>query len=67
MSEWISVDYRLPPDFQPCLIYLQGKEKCEDSCAVVTEEGWFWWIDGVCGIVEGHVTHWIPLPEPPEV
>jgi len=60
MSEWISVKDRLPEFEQDILI-------CRDlgeARIVQTEEyqGSLYW-----GTSYNNVTHWMPLPEPPEV
>ena len=64
MSEWISVKDRLPP----------VAEWSGDRVLVYTEEGYIHeglyegekfdeWIDKYFD--SGYVTHWMPLPEPP--
>jgi hypothetical protein len=75
MSEWISVDERLPDDINDYLIVIKHKYKCEKEWKhdvdVATSNGSylndFWdtnndWDEGQ----EIHVTHWQPLPEPPK-
>lgn len=63
--EWISVNYYLPPDFVPCIILCEGSKIAEDAMAIVTEEGWFWWVDGIADAVEVKVTHWMYRPKAP--
>ena len=59
MSEWISVKDRLPEKQQRVIV------RCE---TVGTTVGWImfgkWATD--LGPDCGSVTHWMPLPEPPE-
>lgn len=77
MSNWISVDERLPEVGQSCLFYRPlarnshdepiaikrftgGNSHCWDSTVPSGSEPYNP-TDGAC-----HVTHWMPLPEPPE-
>ncbi len=65
MSEWISVDDRLPEDFDPVLMF------------ATKSRSWYgvgFWCGGRVSFngVSAHpsavdfgVTHWMPLPEPP--
>ncbi len=58
MSEWISIDERLPDDY-------------EDVIAGNSYGVNFAWYDGESWLfpgdsVHGEVTHWQPLPEPPQ-
>jgi len=69
MSEWISVDDRLPEKGQECIVY--GGETgvmvdtFEDRHA---DNGWFIELQSWCGRNEEHkVAFWMPLPDPPEV
>jgi hypothetical protein len=68
MSEWISVKDRLPVTFDEVLVH---SDNCFTSIAWRETEkrkngivGWHWnsYFKSL-----GHVTHWMPLPEPPEV
>ena len=54
MSEWIPVDERLPPEETRLLAY-DGDKVFESE---YWNGNWEWCAD---------VTHWMPLPEPPEV
>lgn len=64
MSEWISVEYRLPEDYTTYIVcseddrtvwfmdyYGCGWESCDS--------------DGESRVKRADVTHWQPLPEPP--
>ena len=64
--EWKSCKNYLPIIFEPCIIYIEGKEVAEDAMAVFAGDVWFWWIDGVADEVEGKVTHWTYRPKPPK-
>jgi len=57
--EWISVDERLPDKFATFIVdYGNGRSGCA------------WFDDNLscfyCGNYKVNVTHWMPLPEPPE-
>jgi hypothetical protein len=55
MSEWISVKDRLPEHGSTCLIVTTKKEE-GISIAWFEKAYWSKW----------DVTHWMPLPKPPE-
>ena len=60
---WISVNEQLPKAFEPVIVCREGTErgsvKVEQGCLDVNG----WW--KVYGTRTKHVTHWMPLPEPP--
>ena len=63
MSEWISVEDRLPDESVSCLVFGPDGNYVGWVCDPVQK----WWaregdLDDYC--VE--VTHWMPLPEPPK-
>lgn len=65
MSEWISVKDRLPEEFVDVLAYLKNgkinrtwRDKVGFRNATSKKVRWY---------SDGSVTHWMPLPEPPEV
>ena len=69
---WIPVKKRLPGNGVPVLInyigYNDGKYH-PDGTAVWTECGCFWWegsLEDCDTEVAVPITHWMPLPEPPE-
>ena len=76
-AEWISVEERLPErELQelmrmnplkvfPCLVVIMGDyyNKAYVSKAYYAEEGF---ISGGSGLITERITHWMPLPEPPE-
>ena len=61
-SEWISVKDRMPEEGVDVLVYgdICLNRKSVDVDFVDRESGNFFYYD------EGEVTHWRPLPEPPE-
>lgn len=70
MSDWISVKDRLPEVFDEVIVYFNGfisiawRETEKKKNGIV---GWHW--DSQMSYPESlvNVTHWMPLPKPPEV
>lgn len=58
--KWIPVTERLPEKFQPVIVCREGG-KVEQGYKDVAD----WW--KVYGTRTKKITHWMPLPEPPEV
>ena len=58
-NQWISVKDRLPNAFEPVIVCREGG-KVEQGYKDVCD----WW--KVYGTRTKKVTHWMPLPEPPE-
>ena len=58
-NEWVSVEERLPEEKQRVIV------RCE---CVGTSVGWILWGNWMTDIGPGagKVTHWMPLPEPPD-
>ena len=71
MNEWISVKDSLPEIDTPVLVAYIGYNShslMRDGVAAIDLNGtWGWW-DGDCAeeTVCVEITHWMPLPEPPE-
>lgn len=66
MSEWISVEDRLPEELDGVITY---RGECGHVTAATFLNGDFQGISiSVGGFVKlgGNVTHWMPLPNPPE-
>ena len=67
--KWISVEERLPDRYTPVLGNIK-KDGTETYVAHVVIMDGSWWAKDT-GVyyddVGGDVTHWMPLPEPPEV
>ena len=70
-SEWISIEDRLPENHTPVLI----KERWEDDIGIayLLEHEWqeqhinhVCTGNATCNFEVPEVTHWMPLPEPPE-
>ncbi len=75
MSEWISVEDRLPDAGSYVLAaipysFLTGTKLEKNGFTVITliydkgEEGAFWF-DDRAGEEQQDITHWMPLPKPP--
>lgn len=63
MSEWISVEERLPDMFKPVIVcrrFTKDELKVEQGYRDVNG----WW--KVYGTRTKNVTHWMPLPKPPK-
>ena len=65
-NEWVSVEERLPVEAKKvlCFLALSGGPMVETGY-YMGDEGWYY--TGVEAPHHGIVTHWMPLPEPPEV
>lgn len=57
MSKWISVKDRLPEEKTRVLVFVPHSSIKIDTDRIVGRI-WVRWY--------GHITHWMPLPEPPE-
>jgi hypothetical protein len=69
MSEWISVDDRLPCENAMYIICFDNKVVCEASFYRCPEYYNFNWQCPVTFDNIGYeecITHWMPLPEPPK-
>lgn len=73
MNEWISVEDRLPDGNKTVLAYAKYRQinnELSDPFIMVATKYQrgnkdIWWEDDNCVYLED-VTHWMPLPEPPE-
>lgn len=72
VPHWIPVEERLPENGVPVLInYIASNDGKyhPDGTAVWTDYGCFWWegsLEDCDTEVAVPITHWMPLPEPPE-
>jgi hypothetical protein len=70
MSEWISVRDALPEAYQLALVWCLGKGKGKVRSWHRDLGFWAsgqWWSAGVITpFSAGEVSHWMPLPEPPD-
>ena len=65
-NEWVSVEERMPVEAEKilCFLELSGGSMVETGY-YMGDEGWYY--TGIEAPHHGIVTHWMPLPEPPEV
>lgn len=68
---WISVNDKLPENNYPVLAYAKGTARNGDTQCVASCHNGFWFIQAESGKLsfpqmQYVVTHWMPLPEPPE-
>lgn len=59
--KWISVEERLPEEFEHVLTYERNNEVSWLRVSYMYDG--LWWRSGLKAL--GKVTHWMPLPEPP--
>lgn len=63
--EWISVDDRLPEDFESHeSFYIVSSKGLVCFSTAFFKDGEFWSSKDFVGLTD--VTHWMPLPEPPK-
>lgn len=66
---WISVKDRLPEDNQDCIVAKRGDIYCKDGVMFGQfDQGYQgrWRFENDCGTIDC-ITHWMPMPKPPEV
>ena len=63
--KWISVEERLPEEFHPVLVYMPNEAPLPTVHEGYRRRNGRWWAAWYARELEG-VTHWMPLPEPPE-
>lgn len=66
VPKWISVEERLPEKYTPVVIAYKDSWGDMDSATGVISDRETWFGCGI-SIDPKSVTHWMPLPEPPEV
>ena len=62
---WISVQDRLPDNGQDVLAYLNDGEETRVAPCNYANGVWFDCVMN-CVVTLHHITHWMPLPEPPK-
>ena len=66
LNGWISVKDRLPDYFTSVLVWCPGN-KCIYAAYRNARQEWYTFDDTIAGhVVVNMVTHWMPMPEPPE-
>ena len=66
MTDWISVKDRLPEDKNRVLVWYMGR-RYEMPLFAEWDRSQWWDHEGLAfGDYSKHITHWQPLPEPPE-
>ena len=66
VQEWISVDDRLPEPFVSVLVHMPGEEPFPTVHeGFISNDGF--WQSAIFRREPGEVTHWQPMPQPPEV
>lgn len=63
--KWISVDERLPDNGTWCLVFHDEPPYAPEYLVLQHYDGWWFWSDGDTQY-QTTVTHWMPLPPPPE-
>lgn len=65
MSDWISVEERLPESYVKVLVVLRGLVECRHLTDPIS--GQQWWVSPTTSASEIELaTHWMPLPAPHE-
>jgi hypothetical protein len=64
MSEWISVEERLPERGELVQFWNAGRERWDYGNCYDVEDGW--WGSTLSMERTRAVTHWMPLPPPPD-
>lgn len=68
MSEWISVDERLPENRIAQLVWVPERRNIYAAYFDKEVGDGYWRVFGSYGrAIEQEVTHWMPLPDPPDV
>ena len=62
-QQWISVEDRLPDPWE-CVLVSTASSSIVETASHIPELG-DKWCDSECRVVGG-VTHWMPLPKPPQ-
>ena len=66
-SKWIPVTERLPEAFTSCIVYRKGNFGGHFSMLRYSPAlGWHFYDSEWGDVTVDDVTHWMPLPEPPE-
>jgi hypothetical protein len=66
-SQWVSIENRLPEDEGTVLVFINYSVGDVETRAVATGSyGSRLWTCGNDKYSEGFITHWMPLPKPPE-
>lgn len=61
MTDWIPVEERLPEDGVAVLVWIPAS-----GCWIGERYHLYWMLNDECAAGDQGITHWMPLPEPPE-
>ena len=64
--KWISVEDRMPDELSKLLIYIDNQQFITNGTVERNNIGEFEWREMYHGAVVESVTHWKPLPNPPQ-
>lgn len=66
MSEWIKCSERMPPQGEMVICYSSYYQQVQNMTLRLSNERWWSDIDGDWqGLHKDVISHWMPLPEPP--
>lgn len=67
MTEWISIKDNLPKHKQDIIFYVKDRERSFAGVFVASKKDPFHEALDGWNFIDEEITHWMPLPQPPEV